>query len=600
MPVEEIVRSFATDLIGDRLRLQQPDGRLGKTLKQLVAEALQERGAARPVLTHGVPDANGVRAPHWADWMAGILLTAALVTKLYYRIKSLSTDAPRRPDHNDEAILTGESLSWGILNADYLQPCRKILRDLRPRVVEITRGLGPPDGERDKLMVDTVGKLLERVDNGLTTEEVRIELADLHALAEFAWFCLTTVTTEPVYPGWSDLLLDLSNYDSPIPIGGRIGTPLFQSMTEAQGFIKNWYQEVTRKSWARRVEGEGTEDESLYGAAAELLNAQYRYRETCGKTREKGGQTATPPLTTAFVTSFDLELELSLLRLGKPFTVVLPVHLLNQKHSIAHTCWIALDIRGENDGESYDRLSDLMQAEEGSYRIVDKQKCGKAGPVVVRLAGCPLIKLPDLSVDSPLKLDLIKVFGNYLRAEAGPAEKAYENLVKDQLQLQHAVVINEHDAILQSEIDLISIPQGELSYGLPAQFAAGNRHASRFWMMLGVQIHDSAVRNRVVTLISSLPHMVSASPRPAQNSTTPPPEADWEESGSRVEAARNAECRGVAVNKYSTELEQDLLFWNGFHVVRDDVSEFAKDLRHCTVHLEQGAIFQSSGVCNVN
>jgi hypothetical protein len=576
MPVEEIVRYFATDLIGDRLRMW-PDDRLNKTLQRLVAEAVQEQ------FTDRLDSELGIRRPSWADWMACILLITALITKIYYSIKSLSYDAPRRSDHNDEAFLSRESLSWGRLYEEYVQPCREILKNLKARVKEITESLGPPERVRENLM-GTVKVLLERVGNGLTMEEARVELADLHALSEFTWFCLTTVTTEPVYPGWSDLLLDLSNYDSPTE--GRIGAPLFQSMTEAQGFIISRYQEVTGSSWDRRVAGEGSEDESFYLAAAELLNAQYRYREAHEEINR-------PPITTAFVTSFDLELELSLLSLGQPFKVVLPVHFLNKKHSVAHTCWIVLDVKGKVEGRNRERLADLMDPGEGSYRLLD-DKWSEAGPVVVRLAGCPLIRLPYLTEGSSLKSELISLFETSLRTEAGEEVGAYSDLIKDKLELQHAVIINEHDAILQGEIDLISIPLGDkrsLRYGLPADWAAGNEHVSRFWMMLGVQIHDSAVRHRVVTLISALPRMATGTPRQS--------EVGREEAEGRDGPARKIERRGVAVNKYSTELEENLLFWNGFDVVRADVSEFAKDLQHCTAHLDQKKNFTKSGECDV-
>jgi len=55
---------------------------------------------------------------------------------------------------------------------------------------------------------------------------------------------------------------------------------------------------------------------------------------------------------------------------------------------------------------------------------------------------------------------------------------------------------------------------------------------------------------------------------------------------------------GLAVNEYATELEQDLLFWNGVDVVNADLTEFAGDLLHCAAHLRKGVPFTRGGICN--
>ena len=362
---------------------------------------------------------------------------------------------------------------------------------------------------------------------------------------------------EDVYPGWGDLLLELSNYDAPEE--GRVGTPLFRSMLDAHSFIRRRYLSVTERSWDRRIDGE-TDAPDIYGLAAKVLNGS---RSTVLPRRAHFGE---PPVVTAFVTSFDLELELSLLKAGNPFAVVLPVHVYDSRTAAAQTCWIALAVDGCTDEVNRGaRLKALIDPHSENWRVVDDIDDSKAGPiVVVRLAGCPLIKLPCLAA-------LPKRLGDALR-RLHPASGSDP-------ELGHAVITHEHDAEVQGVIDLVSFPiqektPGEIPtkvsdgvgrYGLPMVYASGERRWSRFWMMLGVQMQDRALRQRIATVVSSLPLMAN------------PP---------ILRVSDIARRNGVAINRFATELEQDLLIWNGFDVVLDDVTEFAGDLEHYAVHME--------------
>jgi hypothetical protein len=565
-PLGEVVKAFATDLIRDRLRLR-PVSRTGE-----MAVAGQAESPA---------------------WIADIFVAAARIAKLYFKTKALSYDAPRRPDHDDEAFLGCDSLSWQALKAAYLDPCVDIVEILRGQVDVIADALAP-GGTGPRTSVQhvraTVNALLDhvnrRVNPGLGGE-VRVGVADLQSLAEFAWFCLTSITQPRVYPGWSDLLLDLSNYDS--PLAGRVGTPLFETMTQAQSFIKGRYEQITHDRF-NEIMGVShyppAVETRIHPAVASLLIAEHGYRAA---TRE----VARPPLPCAFVTSFDLELELALLKLGVQFVVALPVHLLNTVHDVAHTCWIAFRVPAA-DHSDRDRLTGLMQPGDDSWCVLD-DNCPTDGPIVIRLAGCPLIKLPDLQGASDICEQLNRLFEEALMEDAMGDVDVLNDVMRN-LKLQPAVVINEHDAMLQNTIDLIAIsgsvtPGGQgRRYGLPIQLAGGTRKWSRFWMMLGVQIGDSAFRHRIATLVSAIP--LTAAIRPRYGMAQLGGEAA--ELPDEV-AGRN----GLAVNLHATELEQDLLFWNGFEVITADVAEFSEDLRHYAGHLVKSARFNKGGECNV-
>jgi len=570
--IGDVVASFATGLIRDRLRLDHAtgvsDGRTG------------DSSAAEKV----------------PDWLFRFFAAAAFNTRLYYRIKSFTSDAPRRPDRDDNAVLVNGS-RWGLdLDEDFVTPCEKVLRRLKNDVDEIVKALAKKADngcERPEIEPDfkaTVKGILGRMNPRKAGGSVQVSLADLQAITEFAWFCFTKVVTPMVYPGWSDLLLDLSTYDS--PSAGSIGTPLVPTMVHAQRLIKSRYTEVTKQSWRTIWKSDGPQEDRHYDAAAQLLNAQHHYRTQIHEDFHL------PPPTTAFVTSFDLELELSLLKVGKPFTVVLPVHVMNTTQNVAHTCWVSLSVPAkdnENTVTEEVRLDCLMKPPSSSWSVLDEE-AGTTGPVVVRLAGCPLIDLPrDLRAgknDFPLFDGLMGFVRRFLKMDARGDGKL-EAEIMEKLQLQHAVVINEHDAILQSAIDLIPIPDGYSVFGyedtgrhrgLPAEFAAGERKWSRFWMLLGVQIHDSAVRHRTTTLISSLPI-------PLEVGRHAPPTGATEETDATQTAPAGSDKtpevvqNGVAVNKHLTALEKDLLFWNGFDIVTDDASEFTTDLKHYAAHL---------------
>ena len=591
----EIARDFAKNLVSDRVPV---------ITKRSVAAASRPAADAAP------------------SWVADMVVAAALLTKAYFRIKANSSEPLRRPGHMDGAVLNKDSLWWDVIETEYLKPCRDLL-------ISLWKGAENEAYRRFAKEIATVLKAIAERTESKGSGEVNIEDSDVRALTELTWLSLGRAAGVNVYPGWSDLLLALSvepqgrNRRAHRPEdGGPVGTPLFGDMTIAQNLIRKRYLDITSKSWES---GSGAR---IYSQAAKLLNQQYEFRSRLPETNR-------PPLVTAFVASFDLELELALLREKKDFTIALPVHLLNNKHNWVHTCWIALrvpasagDLTGIIKEAASDRWSVLTGAGEGDGY-------GQMGPIVVRLSGCPLIPLPKLDKDSEFCETLVEwliillneegLFKNWLNVpNKKEALKAAEHELQSDLELKHAVVISEHDALLQSAIDLISVPtaakahpgnpQGLARYGLPTAFAADATNYARFWLMLGVQMGDRAVRHRVANLVSALPLTdLSELPPPAGNGS-PPSGAlgtGTSKDASDGDAAKDVdggdalrEARGVAVNRQLTDLEQYLLWWNGFDVVNAEVDEFFEDLEHYTAHFSErrkppDELFAREGTCNV-
>jgi hypothetical protein len=554
-PMYQVVWRFIDTLIADRAR--RPE---------------REDGAGEYILE----DARRSDETDLWPWLLDLVVAAALLTKLYHRTRALNYDAPRRPDHEEAATLSPSSLSWVRLDRAYIQPCLEALGSIDAAVVAADLSNGNPSSQN--AVKKTVEGLLEGWKGVLsppTAQSVRVRLLDVQALAEFVWFCLTAKAVEKsLYPGWSDMLLDLSNYDScdAKTGGGRVGVPLFTNVNSAANLIRDRYWSITKESLGS--------SNGLFQTVASLLNAQDRLRGVLSGSpempRKKPGE---PPIAAAFVTSFDVELELALLGEGRPFAVAFPINVVvrepDRHYRVIKTCWLALQVPGENDDSAADpthapavpngtpqqRLENIHLP--SSHLSVYTENTQIQGPLVVHLAGCPLVILPELNSEGGRELqtqirgichqELDSLASSRARAsqDAGTSEANLTDAL-DELQsgmkLWHAIILNEYDAMVQNSLDLLP---SEVGYGLPSRVARGGQKWNRFWMLLGVQIRDNAIRQRIATLVSSLPH----------NGPGEPPDSV------------SVTGTGVAVNSHVTELDEDLLFWSGFDVVKDDVTQ---------------------------
>lgn len=578
----DIVREFAEDLMRDRLRLD--------------------------------PDINNVREtgsePEPPGWLFDLLLCAAIVTKMHFRFKSLKYQAPRRQNHDDIAMLDGQELDASRLKTLYRDPCLQALDRLLAQSAQIASQLAPLKS-RAKTSEESLKNLLQAVKDGLQPQKdqpVRIEAAGMYALAELSWLCLTLTANATVYPGWSDLLLELSHFDSCCS-EPRIGPPLFSCITDAQDLIKERYKQITDNRW-REISDVNGIPISPYRSAAELLHKMQVFRKDQLRAVE------VPPVS-VFVTSFDLELELELLRGGYPFAVVMPVYLVDSVAELAHTTWLSVSIPSK--GSMEERIRDLLEPSPNLWSLVEASSYAN-DIVVVRLSGCPLITLPDIQASGGQTLRdrlFVKLVcdGDIACLQAG--EGGASNDVVGQLALYHSVILNEHDALLHNEIDLVSLGAiadsraagAELYRGLPMEYVRSpkqKRHGNtwrRFWMMMGVQLHHSAFRHRLATLVS-MPPLVGGKDhfgkRGAGGSVQGGESPGQSLADSDAQGAVRRSRAGLVVNRFVTELEGDLLYWNGFDAVRADAADFAADLEHYGKHFDvKTPMFNRGGYCGV-
>jgi hypothetical protein len=235
----------------------------------------------------------------------------------------------------------------------------------------------------------------------------------------------------------------------------------------------------------------------------------------------------------------------------------MPVHVLIERGTTkyASLAWIGCRVdpgQGDNDSTTSDLLlTSLVEPtawfllEEGQVaEFIDVENL----PVVIRLNGCPLITLPtDLSTDHEALL-------NDLKPKIGLRDN-------DEVQLDHALVIDEYSAMVHSMADVFSDPTNE-RFGLPpallrvpSAFSLGGN--DRFWAVLGVQVGDHGVRHRVAMQLA------------ARDLTL--------DDDNRLQRPAKS---GIVVNRRMGTAEGELFFWQGFDVILDDCAGATEPFQH--------------------
>lgn len=516
--------------------------------------------------------------PLVSDEAADLVLVAALVTRLYHRMKASEVTALTRSGE-ELATMDRRSVWWPALEATLVKPAVAIADKLR-----------------DTLGEDGVSNLVRNVLDAVTgtidpagNESCRVALWHLALLTECAWHFLTRHTS--VYPGWSDLLLTLALQDAPlqpadltlavrdglVKLRSGMPRPAYEYQGLAATAVSGVFEEKTQHSWERgQTDDPASERSSLYGACAALLNAQ-------ASEAASAQQNLRPPVASAFVTTFDLELEMALLRAAaSPFLVAVPfrvlVGTLDEPADLkSYPAWIAYVVRPDVDG-----LEGLLDPTEwivlrdglfGGVKSIPPERGGQAAvvahdntrlrygnlPVVVRLSGSPLVRplsLYDESTSSwkgHLK-DLREILGKEFSPPAEPSGNPSDPGVV----LEHAVVIDEYAAMQQTAAELF-MPSNRARVGLPTELVANKDSRARFWMLLGVQVSDPGMRHRVAFQMSA-PALTGI---PRVGSPSHP---------------------GIVVNRRLTSEDQELLYWFGFDVVHGRCQDFVEDLQRVATH----------------
>jgi len=583
--IDQITRDVVADLgVSDRREL----GDLG-SLARAFAEAL--RGSR----THDDDRGSGYPAMQPTAAAARLTVLSALLTRLFHgAAMSLPTPTSR----------------WWVKQRAELTASSDIdihLRDvIIPTILELLDGAPLTASGEDSnadLPLGALGALGKKISEELRVEPPAVCIEDLQLITEMTWLELIRETS--IYPGWSDLLLQLlmtySESDD-VPAGHR---PKVVALAQLGQEVANLLQPATERSWNSRADRQHpTERDEFYSAIAHLLHAQaevfrlihvpdpydfpegtldanaeeqligraerataVRNRIVADTVEKRGPKSPIPapevmvPHAVVFVTSFDVEMEMALWASGRPYRVVVPVLATTGRRDAADLIWLSATVNPSATEDGGSVGLEFLNSGPHEWRIAQKVfRPGEGGeqPTVVRLSGSPLMNLPDVS--GALYDDFL---GLGFDREA-------------QIRLFHALIIDEYTSLRQSENELFFAANQE-PRGLPGCLSGGTNSNDRLWVGLGVQIDDPAIRARIFSQLSA----GSMIPRTNHH------EQGRDAEDSAYDGTKHA-VRGLAVNQRIDEAEATALHWLGFQfAIQVSSGALTRDIEHCAEHVEE-------------
>jgi hypothetical protein len=517
---------------------------------------------------------------------AYVTLIAALMTRLFHRVLAAGPSALARWD-DDAAYfdLTLSSYNLRDVRTSLLDPLVELI-DRSKSLLSSGGWSGSEPRQGDSKVAAATMALLDDIGHSLVPGDNRtarsIGIVHLRLMTEVAWFFLTRRT--PIYPGWTDLLFQLRlRKGEEIITGSQTLSPL----TKLWSSVSDMLMYATRESW-KSLDPEIPSDsprDRLYEGAAEVMWAQ------TDALIGLGPSTVLPPAV-AFVTSFDVELEMALWSAPRKgmFSVVVPVHILKVPEASAKEAefgWLIGDVDSSSVTDWSEGLEMILHPtnwrpftpDYNPRQLLDR-------PIVVHLNGCPLFELGSLP---PGLLSEFKL-----------------STKGSHLSVVHAVTVDEYFALRLSELEMFwtgndasKDPPQRVSRALHPNLLEDGEWNPRFWLSLGVPVADPAVRSRVMSQIA-VSRMRSGSPddasSPARTPTyLPPKPTDGNRRRRAQRSPGQSDIEGLAVNKNIDEDEAGLLYWLGFDVVSSDCSDFVDDLAHYARHVRADPYDEWSG-----
>jgi hypothetical protein len=371
-----------------------------------------------------------------------------------------------------------------------------------------------------------------------------ISLQMVTFVAELAWS--KVLDERGIFPSWDEILfrLNLEAFTEPPNFDQR---PIITAFGGLAQRLSNLLKAPTERSWAAWRGAQAPS--SLFAVVASVLWAQSRLH---GNDRRAG----IPP-TSAVVTALDLTLEFALIRemqervapssdqAGRIF-VVLPVLAIDGHAApMAKPLWIRGEIplpQRDTLPEAYlDLFSDI------AWEVLEDSTTSALhdGPHIVHLAGCPLIPLPP-TINAPVAGDPTR-----------------------HLQIFHAVVIDEHASLQFSSAELFSSifassqAHATNMWTIPRLLRARPDGTERFWLGLGVQMNDPAIRHRLASYL-------------------------LDRTGWGDPQFQQQKIHGMVVDREITNDNSCLFQWVGFDLIVDSPEALVTDLEHYCRHLEAG------------
>lgn len=493
----------------------------------------------QPLASAGLGLATGARRSK-AEWefIAQAGLAAMLLTQLYGEALIYSNQVVSDP-HREEVAVPPETDEEWQLHDTLVLPLLEELDRLADAVDRLPGEAATERSARASL------RSLARTIAVSIRDDRRVSRPHTELLTAFTWFFLTENTY--LYPDWSDLLLfgAFVDLDEGAPPPAWDNSQLKPRMPVSEtspfsGWLRSRLLTITTDSWQSRANrGTASPRTELYDAVAAIL---WQQAENFHGIRQPGSGSARhiTPIPSCFVTTLDLELEMAMWARAvesgtrQPFIVVLPYFRTLRTTSVT-LGWVWREIVPDPD---LDPVEVLTAEDPTVWRYLEqdppptlsnKPEHQGRTPVIVRLAGSPLMKVAMDGVDG----------------------------------IQQALLLDEYTALRQTVLDLSAaaranvdgdapIGTGEqkvVTPGLPAALmrsvlSTRNAYMPRYWMFLGAQLSDTGVRLRL------LANQITGA---AQNS------------------GQGAVPLGVAINRRSRPADRDVFHWYGLDVVSDDV-----------------------------
>lgn len=513
---------FDSDVIAQEFARKLVEDRLGRPL------------AARP---------QSVTMPpvlHPSILAAELTYLAALMTSLFHWMTWIRPSPSLRRGGEAASVVAVTKSAEDAETVGLLQETRQQIATC----LVIARAI-PADDEYEFLLAR-----IESIESELKQGRVSKRSAD--TVADLAWWEISKGSL--MYPGWSDVLLHLGVL-SKTQVWGSDGTvrPSFTDLKDARAAIIKRYDSVTKASW-NRVEPDTRSE--FYAAIATVLNQQSTF------VRDRVGAN---PVPSAYVTTFDLELEMALLRDEGTtgFVIVCPFYAeLTVGAESAHRAtllWMGCRVGGQALDEP--RIDDAEQLirNRSEWFLCTRETFAENPalrrlPHVVRLAGCPLIDLPKLRVGDDWTGLARQIIVRRLQKDPNTTAAGH-------LRLAHALLLDDYASLWHTAADFTDAGSKGRLLGLPDELRGSVQGPSpRFWFVAGVQVDDHAVRTRVAAqiLYSAIRHDVDG-----------------------------ATSVGMVVGRRLDDVQTDLLRRYNFDVINGDCHEHTQDLRHYAEHLRR-------------
>lgn len=594
--------------------------RLGLATTATRAPQAQPSGAAGDDIEE--LGSSPVAGPELQEWKLRLVEATAIVNSLYFQAKREQRRAVSRwnegsiPLLGDRGPLTADAgpRSAGRTLEAEVERLKLRLASLEIVLESVHDASAPID-------LGHLYTLVNRVRTSLADPGAPVFVSDVQAMTEVAW--ATLVQNTEVYPPWPELLVDLCLQQGSRGIRNGTPRPSFIRPTAAEAVLRRLLLPVSAATEKAYLAGSvHNERDDAYREYARILVEQARWRRrkedrareiidtlhdraatvdlTRAPTPEQAVEHLTPLVPTAFVTTFDVELEMALrfYHPDQPFVVAVPVHLLDRfdKHTTdprerATSMWLAYVVRPSERGLleavtrpadsdwfvlSSSQLTDVKGQQEGLHVDVLPEDVRSLAdlPFVVRLSGSPLVDLPDLGepdrwneATDRLRRRAVALASGSVGKDGAHGQKrssarASAQLDRRPVRFVHAPLLEEHHS-LRLSLPEIEMKEGS-ARGLPRELTNLQHDGfRRYWLLLGVQLSDSVVRLRLMAqfISAGLMHSDGTYRRPLRY--------------------------GMAMNRTRLSARAtDLLQWSEFDIVGGDLEDMTAQLSHYSDHLK--------------